>query len=94
VVPVEGWICHWFGRAFPGALVEWVGGVDDRADQPTPSDYGPTAARRREMIRWRGHWLRVPPLELQLAVNERRGRIERAELIRAALRTASVDGLA
>lgn len=94
VVPVEGWVCHWFGRAFPGALVEWVGGVDERADRPTPSDYGPTAARRRETIRWRGHQLRVPPLELQLAVSEARGRIEQAALIRAALRAASVDGLA
>ncbi len=88
VVPVEGWVCDWFGRAFPGALVEWVGGVDECADQPAPSDFGPTAASRRETVSWRGHRLHVPPLDLQLTVSEARGRTEQAALIRGALRGA------
>jgi len=86
VVPVEGWVCDWFGRAFPGALVEWVGGVNERADRPTASDFGPIAARRRETVSWWGHRLYVPPLDLQLAVSEARGRTEQAALIRGALR--------
>ncbi len=85
VVPVEGWVCDWFGRAFPGALVEWVGGVNERADLPTASAFGPIAARRRETVNWRGHRLHVPPLDLQLAVSEARGRTEQAALIRSAL---------
>ncbi len=93
VVPVDGWVCDWFGRAFPGALVEWVGGVDERADRPMPSDFGPIAASRRETVIWRGHQLHVPPLDLQLAVSEARGRTEQAALIRGALGRASVDGL-
>ncbi len=93
VVPVEGWICNWFGRAFPGALVEWVGGVDERADQPRPSDFGPIAASQREAVHWRGHRLHVPPLDLQLTVSEARGRMEQAALIRAALGGASVKDL-
>jgi len=88
VVPVEGWVCDWFGRAFPGALVEWVGGVNERADQPTTSDFGPITASRRETVIWRGHPLHVPPLDLQLAVSEARGRMEQAALIRSALRGA------
>ncbi len=94
VVPVEGWVCDWFGRAFPGALVEWVGGVNERADQPMTSDFGPIAARRRETVNWRGHRLHVPPLDLQLVVSETRGRTEQAALIRGALGGASVNGRA
>jgi len=85
VVSVEGWVCDWFGRAFPGALIEWVGGVDERADQPASGDFGPIAASRRETVSWRGHRLHVPPLDLQLAVSEARGWTEQAALIRGAL---------
>lgn len=85
VVPVTRWVCDWWGRAFMNARVEWIGSANERADTPHVSDFGPIAARRRETVYWRGHALRVPPLETQLAVNERRGRTERAEIIRAAL---------
>ena len=85
VQPVEAaqdWICNWFGRAFLHARIEWVGGVDERADTPDMSDFGPTAATRRETINWHGHELQVPPLDLQLMVSERRGLTERAEKIK------------
>ncbi|HSH78678.1 MAG TPA: hypothetical protein VLA19_09125 [Herpetosiphonaceae bacterium] len=85
VVPIEGWVFRWFGRSFLRACLEWAGGVDSRVDTPEPSDFGPVAASRLETVEWRGHTLRVPPLELQLAVNQRRGRTERADLIRRAL---------
>jgi hypothetical protein len=85
VVPVQGWICRWFGRVFLHARFEWVGGVTVAADQPTASDFGPTAARRLESVAWHGHTIHVPPLALQLAVSERRGLVERAAVIRAAL---------
>ncbi|HRF48730.1 MAG TPA: hypothetical protein PLC98_13970 [Anaerolineales bacterium] len=78
----EGWIWRSFGRAFPGGRLEWVGGVNDGADQPEVSDFGPTALARLETVRWRGVEIKVPPLDLQLAVSERRGRHERAALIR------------
>ncbi len=78
----EDWIWRSFGRAFLGGRLEWVGGVNDGADRPEVSDYGPIALSRLEVVRWRGVELKVPPLELQLAVNERRGRTERAGAIR------------
>lgn len=85
VQPVTGWFCNWWGRAFMEARLEWVGGVDERGDQPEISDFGPTAAGRLETIEWQGHTLRVPPLELQLAVSRRRGLAERARLIQGYL---------
>ena len=57
VTPVETWSASWSGRAFPGALVEWVGGVDEH------HYWGATA--NRETITWRGHRLHVPPLDTE-----------------------------
>jgi hypothetical protein len=81
VKPVQGWFCNWWGRAFVHARFEWVGGVDERADQPEISDFGPTAARRLETIMWQGRAVRVPPLDLQLEISRRRGLSERVRQI-------------
>lgn len=81
VVPVQGWVCNWWGRAFLHARFEWVGGVNAQADQPQPSDFGPAAAARLETVQWHGHAIRVPPLDLQLQVSQRRGLHERAAQI-------------
>lgn len=85
VAPVTGWFCDWFGRAFLGARVEWVGGVHRSVDEPEPTDFGPAAAARLATVRWDGFDVRVPPLDLQLAVTERRGLAQRAARIRALL---------
>lgn len=81
VVPVEGWFCNWFGRAFLGARLEWVGGIDERADLPNASDFGPTAQSRLETVVWEGSEIRVPPLDLQLQVSKRRGLADRVQMI-------------
>jgi hypothetical protein len=85
IIPVSGWICDWWGRAFLGCRVEWVGEVHSSVDTPLPTDFGPTAASRLETVLWRGHTLRVPSLDLLLAVSERRGLLERAAKIREAI---------
>jgi hypothetical protein len=77
----DGWVARWWGRAFLGARVEWVADVASSVDEPDPVDFGPVAAANLEGVRWRGHDLLVPPLELQLAVAERRGLNERVEAI-------------
>ncbi len=82
----EGWIWSSFGRAFLGARVEWVGGVNSGADTPEASDFGLIAAKRLELVEWRGRDVLVPPLDLQLAVSERRGLTDRAETIREFMR--------
>jgi hypothetical protein len=77
------WIARWFGRAFLHARIEWVSGVDPEIDTyAAPNDYGPEAASRLETVRWRDHLLRLAPLDLQLAVTERRGLTGRAAAIR------------
>lgn len=81
VVVSEGWVARWWGRAFLGARVEWVADVESSVDEPDPGDFGPTAAANLETVRWRGHGLRVPPLELQRAVAARRGLTHRVEAI-------------
>jgi hypothetical protein len=82
VAPAD-WFCEWWGRAVLGARVEWVGGVGAAADRPEATDFGPAAAARLEVVRWRGREIRVPPLELQRAVSVRRGLHDRVRRIDA-----------
>lgn len=82
----RGWVADWFGRCFLHARLEWVGDVSATADGESPSDFGHQALARSEIVPWGGYSIRVPPLDLQLAVSERRGLNERAALIRAYLR--------
>jgi hypothetical protein len=77
------WIARWFGRAFLHTRVEWIAGVDPEIDvYSSPNEYGPLAASRLETVRWRDHELVLVPLDVQLAVTERRGLAARAETIR------------
>ncbi len=89
VEPVQeslGWIARWFGRAFAHARIEWVGDVEAWVDKQGPSDFGPATRAKLQTVRWSGHTIRVPPLETQLAVYERRGLKDRAQKIQQALR--------
>ncbi len=77
------WIARWFGRAFLRARVEWIADVDPAIDVYSwPNEYGPRAAARLETVRWNDHDLALAPLDVQLAVTERRGLATRAEAIR------------
>ncbi|HEY6052677.1 MAG TPA: hypothetical protein VIU86_02035 [Gaiellaceae bacterium] len=80
-VAVEEWFCRWWGRAWLGARVEWVGGVTEAADRPEPTDFGPVAAAALSDVRWEGRAIRLPPLELQRQVSARRGLSDRVRLI-------------
>jgi len=80
-VAVEGWFCRWWGRAWIGARVEWVGGVTGAADEPFPTDFGLVAAASLDRVAWNGLMISVPPLELQRAVSARRGLTDRVRLI-------------
>lgn len=77
VTPVErmtGWVAAEHGRAFNGAVVEWIArpdpALDDRSAQ---REQGPLIASEIEVVRWRGHALRVPPLAASLRGRGRRG---------------------
>jgi hypothetical protein len=71
----------YWGRAFLGARLEWVGAPKAEVDSPAPTDFGPVAAARLETVTWEGWPLRVPPLDLQRAVSQRRGLTARVALI-------------
>ena len=89
IQPLEdatGWAGKWFGRSFPGARLEWIGGVNASVDAEQITDFGPIAQARMETIQWRGYEIGVPPLDLQWDVSVRRGLTDRAEKIRQAMR--------
>lgn len=75
------WISDYWGRAFWAARIEWIGGPRSAADRPLPSDFGPVAASRLHTVEWERWQIRVPPLDLQRAVSERRGLSERVAII-------------
>jgi len=85
VIATPGWVHNSFARAFLHSRVEWVGGVNPVADAEYPTDQGPLAANRLEVVSWQGYEVRVPPLELQLEVSQQRGLAERAAVIEWAL---------
>lgn len=84
LTPTDGWISRWFSRAFlDGCRVEWAGGVETWADDSAPTDFGPVALDHSIELLWRGHTVRVPPLDLLRDVNLRRGRHDRVAAIDA-----------
>jgi hypothetical protein len=76
-------ISDYWGRAFLTARLEWIGAPKAGVDSPSPSDFGPIAASRLETVTWEGWRLRVPPLDLQRAVSQRRGLTSRVAVIDA-----------
>lgn len=79
---MRGWIARYFGRAFEGALIEWLADVDPQIDSSGPHEQGPLAEGALEEVIWEEHRIRCPPLGLQLAVAERRGKLEDAQRIK------------
>lgn len=87
VGPVENitnwnWIARWFGRAFLHARIEWIGTPIPESDQHGVTEFGPAAASQLEILAFHGYELPVPPLAIQLAVNERRGLSDRVQKIK------------
>ena len=81
---LENWVADVGGRAFHGALIEWLAGAHPTGLTP-PHEQEPAAGNHLEMIAWRGRGVPVPRLQVQLAVAERRGLRRRSEQIRRAM---------
>jgi hypothetical protein len=87
VPELEGWVAKRVGRAFHKATIEWLSELHAEMDDPAnPHEQGPYVADQLEIVEWRGHQFRVPPLSAQLATSERRGLDDSVRLIRAAMR--------
>lgn len=69
---MEGWVADWHGRAFEGALIEWVSGVHAGVEP---------IRRSRDEVLWRGRGILCSPLDLQLAVARERGLTRHAAAI-------------
>jgi hypothetical protein len=85
VTRMHDWVATWFGRAFLGALVEWVSVVQTPFFDGNGLEQGEEAGSRLELVNWEGHVVPVTPLDLQLVVAEQRGQRDRAEKIRRRL---------
>ena len=90
LVDTGGWLTKEFGVLFWHARIDIASDPAAVLDQPQPADCGPYARQHLEEVRWKGRTFRVPPLALQVSVNQRRGRTERAALIQAHLDSRGV----
>lgn len=81
VTRMRGWVADVGGRAYAGVLIEWLSGAHPSGTKP-PHEQEDAAGDHLELVRWRGRDLLVPSLELQLAVAEQRGLVDRVHLIR------------
>jgi hypothetical protein len=77
----KGWVVKYFGVLFLHARIDLAFDPEEFVDHPEPVDFGPYAMRNLEAVKWHGHIVKIPPLELQLRVNRRRGRTDRVKAI-------------
>lgn len=78
---VHGWVVKGFGVVDYHYRIDFAFEPEDWVDGQGPVDFGPYAQARVEPILWRGRTILVPPLALQIAPNQARGRSERVALI-------------
>lgn len=81
LVDTGGWVTKDFGVVFRHAMIDIASDPAASLDDPEPADCGPYAREHLEVVTWRGLAIKVPPLRLSLAVNQRRGRLDRVQAI-------------
>ncbi|MDY0092850.1 MAG: hypothetical protein RBT80_09140 [Candidatus Vecturithrix sp.] len=81
IIDTKGWLTKDFGVLFLHARIDIASDPHESLDQPEPVDCGPYAREHVEECQWHGYTIKVPPIQLQLNVNRRRGRTERVKLI-------------
>ena len=85
----EGWVAKAYGEAFHGCKIAIAFMTQDCLDTPEPGDSGPYAASHLETATWEGRAIPVPPMQLLLNINRRRGRAERVRQITEYLSNAN-----
>ena len=81
IVDSGGWVIKTMGVLFLEVAIDIASGPDPCLDEPIAVDCGPYAEKHLEEIVWRSHSIKIPQVELQLNVNRKRKRFERAKLI-------------
>lgn len=77
IVDTKGWLTKDFGVIFLHARIDIATDPSAVLDDPVPLDCGPFAQEHLEAVQWEGYEILVPPVELQINANRRRGRKER-----------------
>ncbi len=85
IVDTGGWLTKDFGVIFKYARIDIASDPQTILDDPDPIDCGPFAKANLEQVVWNGYKIQVPPLQLSLNANRRRGRIDRAKVIEESL---------
>jgi hypothetical protein len=91
IVDTKGWVTKDFGVAFLDARIDIASDPTPALDMPEPGDCGPYAKNHLETVEWEGFQLKVPPLALQISVNEKRGRLDRVEKMKNFLKGVTND---
>lgn len=81
IVSTDGWVTKDFGVLFMDVRIDIASDPTPRLDEPEPADCGPYALKHLEVIEWNNVQIKVPPLDLQLRVNKKRGREDRVKKI-------------
>lgn len=82
IIDTNGWLTKDFGVIFMQARIDIATDPHPCLDKPIPVDCGPYAKEHLEEIEWRGYNIKVPPVQLQINANERRGRLERVRMLK------------
>ena len=83
IVDTQGWVTKDFGVLFMHARIDIASDPVPALDDPEPVDCGPYAKAHLEEVVWHGYTVRVPPVSLQINVNQKRGRLDRVQLLQA-----------
>lgn len=84
-IDTGGWVTKDFGVLFKYARIDIASDPSPSLDQPEPVDCGPYAKDHLETVLFKGHQIKVPPIQLQINANRRRSRLDRVKLLEAYL---------
>lgn len=79
IVDTNGWLTKDFGVMFMDVRIDIASDPNPILDTPEPIDCGPYAKEHLERVSWHGFEIKIPPLELQITVNTKRGRVKRVK---------------
>jgi hypothetical protein len=87
---VTGWVVKGFGVVNYRYRLDFAFEPEAWVDGQGPVDFGPYAEAHVQPVQWHGHEILVPPIELQIAPNEARGRHERVALIQEYIKSTNL----
>lgn len=82
IINTGGWLTKDFGVIFLHARIDIASDPVEALDYPLPIDCGPYAKKYLQELEWQGFKIRVPPLQLHINANEKRGRSERVSILK------------